>query len=114
VKLREVDVKELRGVIAATVIPYLPDERAPAGLRVSVGRYEEHCRRLVRSGCSGVVVNSSMGGAVLSPRASGEWSPVRPCVPSTGRRTSSSVCTVEVATRWRNARTTRRRTARTR
>ncbi|MFC3895760.1 dihydrodipicolinate synthase family protein [Lentzea rhizosphaerae] len=54
-------MKELHGVIAATVIPYLPDERAPAGLRVAVDRYEEHCRWLVRSGCSGVVVNSSMG-----------------------------------------------------
>jgi 4-hydroxy-tetrahydrodipicolinate synthase len=54
-------VKALRGVIAATVIPYLPDECAPAGLRVDVDRYEEHCGWLVRSGCSGVVVNSSMG-----------------------------------------------------
>lgn len=54
-------MKALRGVIAATVIPHLPDECAPAGLRVAVDRYEEHCGWLVRSGCSGVAVNSSTG-----------------------------------------------------
>ena len=55
------DVKEFGGVIAASVIPYQSDERAPAGLRVDVARYESHCDWLMRSGCAGVVVNSSMG-----------------------------------------------------
>jgi 4-hydroxy-tetrahydrodipicolinate synthase len=55
------DVKEFSGVMAATVVPYQSDDRAPAGLRVDVARYESHCDWLVSSGCAGVVVNSSMG-----------------------------------------------------
>lgn len=49
------------GVIAATTVPYASDDRAPAGLRVDVDHYERHCERLVRSGCTGLVVNTSMG-----------------------------------------------------
>lgn len=49
------------GVIAATTVPYAFDDRAPAGLRVDVDHYERHCARLVRDGCTGLVVNTSMG-----------------------------------------------------
>jgi 4-hydroxy-tetrahydrodipicolinate synthase len=51
----------LRGVIVATALPYAPDAAAPAGLRVDLDRYAEHCRWLVANGCRGVAPNGSLG-----------------------------------------------------
>ncbi|WP_419993139.1 dihydrodipicolinate synthase family protein [Streptomyces boninensis] len=51
----------LDGVIVATALPYAEDPAAPAGLRVDLDRYAEHCRWLVDSGCRGVGPNGSLG-----------------------------------------------------
>ncbi|RAS66941.1 4-hydroxy-tetrahydrodipicolinate synthase [Lentzea atacamensis] len=50
--------ENLGGVLAAAVVPYVMDVRAPAGLRVDLDRFERHCTWLVRNGCTGVLVNS--------------------------------------------------------
>ncbi len=51
----------LTGLIVATTLPYAEDPAAPAGLRPDLGRYAEHCRRLVDSGVHGVGPNGSLG-----------------------------------------------------
>ena len=51
----------LDGVIVATALPYVEDPAAPAGLRVDLERYAEHCRWLIASGCDGVGANGSLG-----------------------------------------------------
>jgi hypothetical protein len=51
----------LGGVIIATALPYVEDPAAPAGLRVDLERYAEHCRWLIASGCDGVGANGSLG-----------------------------------------------------
>jgi dihydrodipicolinate synthase/N-acetylneuraminate lyase len=51
----------LGGVIVATALPYVEDPAAPAGLRVDLERYAEHCRWLIASGCDGVGANGSLG-----------------------------------------------------
>jgi 1-pyrroline-4-hydroxy-2-carboxylate deaminase len=51
----------LGGVIVATALPYVEDPSAPAGLRVDLERYAEHCRWLIASGCDGVGPNGSLG-----------------------------------------------------
>src|SRR5690606_19989939 len=53
--------ERLDGVIVATALPYAEDPAAPAGLRVDLDRYAEHCRWLVESGCRGVGPNGSLG-----------------------------------------------------
>jgi len=53
--------EDLSGVIVATALPYAEDAAAPAGLRVDLDRYAEHCRWLVDSGCRGVGPNGSLG-----------------------------------------------------
>ncbi|GAA1094221.1 dihydrodipicolinate synthase family protein [Nocardiopsis composta] len=53
--------ERLDGVIVATALPYAEDPAAPAGLRVDLDRYAEHCRWLVQSGCRGVGPNGSLG-----------------------------------------------------
>ncbi|MGH3712275.1 MAG: dihydrodipicolinate synthase family protein [Micromonosporaceae bacterium] len=53
--------EDLSGVIVATALPYAEDASAPAGLRVDLDRYAEHCRWLVESGCRGVGPNGSLG-----------------------------------------------------
>ncbi|MBV2365293.1 dihydrodipicolinate synthase family protein [Streptomonospora nanhaiensis] len=53
--------EKLDGVIVATALPYQEDPAAPAGLRVDLDRYAEHCRWLVDSGCRGVGPNGSLG-----------------------------------------------------
>ncbi|UVS78644.1 dihydrodipicolinate synthase family protein [Actinokineospora sp. UTMC 2448] len=53
--------ERLDGVIVATALPYAEDPAAPAGLRVDLDRYAEHCRWLVDSGCRGVGPNGSLG-----------------------------------------------------
>lgn len=53
--------EKLDGVIVATALPYAEDPTAPAGLRVDLDRYAEHCRWLVDSGCRGVGPNGSLG-----------------------------------------------------
>lgn len=50
---------KLGGVLAAAVVPYVTDSRAPAGLRVDLDRFARHCTWLVRNGCTGVLVNST-------------------------------------------------------
>lgn len=54
--------ENLGGVLAAAVVPYVTDSRAPAGLRVDLDRFERHCAWLVRNGCTGVLVNSFVVG----------------------------------------------------
>jgi 1-pyrroline-4-hydroxy-2-carboxylate deaminase len=51
----------LGGVIVATALPYAADPAAPAGLRVDLERYADHCRWLIESGCDGVGPNGSLG-----------------------------------------------------
>ncbi|MGW5053627.1 dihydrodipicolinate synthase family protein [Actinokineospora sp. NPDC004072] len=53
--------EKLDGVIVATALPFADDPAAPAGLRVDLDRYAEHCRWLVDSGCRGVGPNGSLG-----------------------------------------------------
>lgn len=53
--------ERLDGVIVATALPYAEDPTAPAGLRVDLDRYQEHCRWLVDNGCRGVGPNGSLG-----------------------------------------------------
>ncbi|SFP06864.1 4-hydroxy-tetrahydrodipicolinate synthase [Amycolatopsis arida] len=53
--------EKLDGVIVATALPYVEDVSAPAGLRVDLDRYAEHCRWLVDNGCRGVGPNGSLG-----------------------------------------------------
>ncbi|MCT2594644.1 dihydrodipicolinate synthase family protein [Streptomyces sp. N2-109] len=53
--------EKLDGVIVATALPYAEDSSAPAGLRVDLDRYAEHCRWLVENGCRGVGPNGSLG-----------------------------------------------------
>lgn len=53
--------EKLEGLIVATALPYAEDTGAPAGLRVDLDRYAEHCRWLVESGCRGVGPNGSLG-----------------------------------------------------
>ncbi|AXK36097.1 dihydrodipicolinate synthase family protein [Streptomyces armeniacus] len=53
--------EKLDGVIVATALPYAQDAGAPAGLRVDLDRYAEHCRWLVDNGCRGVGPNGSLG-----------------------------------------------------
>ena len=53
--------ERLDGVIVATALPYAQDPAAPAGLRVDLDRYAEHCRWLVENGCRGVGPNGSLG-----------------------------------------------------
>ncbi|WP_245769335.1 dihydrodipicolinate synthase family protein [Streptomyces indicus] len=53
--------EKLDGVIVATALPYAEDRRAPAGLRVDLDRYAEHCRWLIDNGCRGVGPNGSLG-----------------------------------------------------
>ncbi len=53
--------EKLDGVIVATALPYAEDTSAPAGLRVDLDRYAEHCRWLVDNGCRGVGPNGSLG-----------------------------------------------------
>lgn len=52
---------KLDGVIVATALPYAEDASAPAGLRVDLDRYAEHCRWLIDNGCRGVGPNGSLG-----------------------------------------------------
>jgi 1-pyrroline-4-hydroxy-2-carboxylate deaminase len=52
---------KLDGVIVATALPYAEDPGAPAGLRVDLDRYAEHCRWLVDNGCHGIGPNGSLG-----------------------------------------------------
>ncbi|NGN63654.1 dihydrodipicolinate synthase family protein [Streptomyces sp. A7024] len=51
----------LDGVVVATALPYAEDPAAPAGLRVDLDRYAEHCRWLIDNGCRGVGPNGSLG-----------------------------------------------------
>jgi 4-hydroxy-tetrahydrodipicolinate synthase len=53
--------EKLDGVIVATALPYAEDPSAPAGLRVDLDRYAEHCAWLVENGCRGVGPNGSLG-----------------------------------------------------
>ncbi|WP_116040465.1 dihydrodipicolinate synthase family protein [Amycolatopsis palatopharyngis] len=53
--------EKLDGVIVATALPYAEDLSAPAGLRVDLDRYAEHCRWLIDNGCRGVGPNGSLG-----------------------------------------------------
>ncbi|WP_233415172.1 dihydrodipicolinate synthase family protein, partial [Streptomyces sp. N35] len=53
--------EKLDGVIVATALPYAEDPSAPAGLRVDLDRYAEHCRWLIDNGCRGVGPNGSLG-----------------------------------------------------
>ena len=53
--------EKLDGVIVATALPYAEDAAAPAGLRVDLDAYAEHCRWVVQSGCRGVGPNGSLG-----------------------------------------------------
>lgn len=53
--------EKLGGVVVATALPYAADPAAPAGLRVDLDRYAEHCRWLVDNGCRGVGPNGSLG-----------------------------------------------------
>ncbi|GAA4447904.1 dihydrodipicolinate synthase family protein [Actinokineospora soli] len=53
--------EKLDGVIVATALPYAEDPGAPAGLRVDLDRYAEHCRWLIDNGCRGVGPNGSLG-----------------------------------------------------
>jgi 4-hydroxy-tetrahydrodipicolinate synthase len=53
--------EKLDGVIVATALPYAEDASAPAGLRVDLDRYAEHCAWLVENGCRGVGPNGSLG-----------------------------------------------------
>ncbi|NGO81204.1 dihydrodipicolinate synthase family protein [Streptomyces sp. YC504] len=53
--------EKLDGVIVATALPYAQDPSAPAGLRVDLDRYAEHCRWLIDNGCRGVGPNGSLG-----------------------------------------------------
>ncbi|MBP2320231.1 4-hydroxy-tetrahydrodipicolinate synthase [Kibdelosporangium banguiense] len=53
--------EKLDGVIVATALPYAEDTSAPAGLRVDLDRYAEHCAWLVENGCRGVGPNGSLG-----------------------------------------------------
>jgi 1-pyrroline-4-hydroxy-2-carboxylate deaminase len=52
---------KLDGVIVATALPYAEDSSAPAGLKVDLDRYADHCRWLVDNGCHGVGPNGSLG-----------------------------------------------------
>jgi dihydrodipicolinate synthase/N-acetylneuraminate lyase len=52
---------KLDGVIVATALPYAEDRSAPAGLRVDLDRYAEHCSWLIDNGCDGVGANGSLG-----------------------------------------------------
>lgn len=52
---------KLDGVIVATALPYAEDPSAPAGLRVDLDRYADHCRWLIENGCRGVGPNGSLG-----------------------------------------------------
>ncbi|MHB9856968.1 dihydrodipicolinate synthase family protein [Streptomyces sp. YIM S03343] len=54
-------VRNLRGVIVATALPYREDPAAPAGLAVDYDRYAEHCDWLISNGCRGVGPNGSLG-----------------------------------------------------
>nr|WP_042183078.1 dihydrodipicolinate synthase family protein [Kibdelosporangium sp. MJ126-NF4]CEL15343.1 1-pyrroline-4-hydroxy-2-carboxylate deaminase [Kibdelosporangium sp. MJ126-NF4]CTQ95618.1 1-pyrroline-4-hydroxy-2-carboxylate deaminase (EC 3.5.4.22) [Kibdelosporangium sp. MJ126-NF4] len=53
--------EKLGGVIVATALPYAEDPDAPAGLRVDLDRYADHCRWLIENGCRGVGPNGSLG-----------------------------------------------------
>ncbi|MGX7828522.1 dihydrodipicolinate synthase family protein [Actinokineospora sp. 24-640] len=53
--------ERLDGVIVATALPFTEDRGAPAGLRVDLDRYAEHCRWLIDNGCRGVGPNGSLG-----------------------------------------------------
>ncbi|GAA1993200.1 dihydrodipicolinate synthase family protein [Amycolatopsis minnesotensis] len=53
--------EKLDGVIVATALPYAEDGSAPAGLRVDLDRYAEHCRWLIENGCRGIGPNGSLG-----------------------------------------------------
>ncbi|WP_020668269.1 dihydrodipicolinate synthase family protein [Amycolatopsis nigrescens] len=53
--------EKLDGVIVATALPYAEDAGAPAGLRVDLDRYAEHCRWLIGNGCRGIGPNGSLG-----------------------------------------------------
>ena len=53
--------EKLDGVIVATALPYAPDASAPAGLRVDLDRYAEHCDWLLGNGCHGIGANGSLG-----------------------------------------------------
>ncbi|MFC0113797.1 dihydrodipicolinate synthase family protein [Kibdelosporangium aridum] len=53
--------EKLDGVIVATALPYAEDPAAPAGLRVDLDRYADHCRWLIENGCRGVGPNGSLG-----------------------------------------------------
>ncbi|ONI81162.1 dihydrodipicolinate synthase family protein [Actinosynnema sp. ALI-1.44] len=53
--------EKLDGVIVATALPYAEDPEAPAGLRVDLDRYADHCRWLIENGCRGVGPNGSLG-----------------------------------------------------
>jgi dihydrodipicolinate synthase/N-acetylneuraminate lyase len=53
--------EKLDGVIVATALPYAEDASAPAGLRVDLDRYAEHCAWLIENGCRGVGPNGSLG-----------------------------------------------------
>ncbi|QVQ53465.1 dihydrodipicolinate synthase family protein [Spiractinospora alimapuensis] len=53
--------ERLEGVVVATALPYAEDDSAPAGLRVDLDRYAEHCRWLIDNGCRGVGPNGSLG-----------------------------------------------------
>ncbi|CAM3329749.1 dihydrodipicolinate synthase family protein [Kibdelosporangium persicum] len=53
--------EKLDGVIVATALPYAEDASAPAGLRVDLDRYADHCRWLIENGCRGVGPNGSLG-----------------------------------------------------
>ncbi|MET0136307.1 MAG: dihydrodipicolinate synthase family protein [Kibdelosporangium sp.] len=53
--------EKLAGVIVATALPYAQDATAPAGLRVDLDRYAEHCEWLMANGCHGVGTNGSLG-----------------------------------------------------
>ncbi|KAA2262199.1 dihydrodipicolinate synthase family protein [Solihabitans fulvus] len=52
---------KLDGLIVAAALPYAEDASAPAGLRVDLDRFAEHCRWLVDNGCRGVGPNGSLG-----------------------------------------------------
>jgi 1-pyrroline-4-hydroxy-2-carboxylate deaminase len=53
--------EKLDGVIVAAALPYAEDASAPAGLRVDLDRYAEHCAWLIENGCRGVGPNGSLG-----------------------------------------------------
>ncbi|ALG07111.1 dihydrodipicolinate synthase family protein [Kibdelosporangium phytohabitans] len=53
--------ERLDGVIVATALPYAEDPTAPAGLRVDLDRYADHCGWLIENGCRGVGPNGSLG-----------------------------------------------------